>query len=197
MAGSGGPAPTPQEERRGAPAGRRRLLQARDMAVGGLYGALGIVIPIVFHAVGMGKVFLPMHLPILALGMVASWEVALIVGFITPLVSSALTGMPPLAPPIAPLMALQLAALGAGASLLRSRGVPVWLTPPLAIIAARAVEAGEIVTIAPLMGFHTSVYAYVVLGLVASIPGIILQLTVVPAAVYAAEGTSLLRREPR
>jgi hypothetical protein len=175
-------------------AARRRLFQARDLALGGLFGALGVVLPIAFHAVQLGKAFLPMHLPILALGMLAGWEVALIVGFITPLLSAALTGMPPMAPPVAPLMAPELAVLGASASLLRARGVPVWLVAPLAILAARALDAAAIVTIAPLMGFHQSVYAFVIVGLATSVPGVILQLTLVPGAVYAIERTSLLVR---
>jgi hypothetical protein len=102
---------------------RDRLFQARDMVLGGLFGALGIVVPMLFHAVGLGKVFLPMYLPILALGLMVSWEVALIVGCATPLLSAVLTGMPPLAPPIAALMATELACLAAVASLARRVGL--------------------------------------------------------------------------
>ncbi len=197
MSNSGQPATeaTTTTESRDA---RQRLFQARDLALGGLFGALGIVLPIAFHAVQLGKAFLPMHLPILALGMLAGWEVALIVGFITPLLSSALTGMPPVAPPIAPLMAPELAVLAASASLLRARGVPIWLVAPLAIVAARAFDAAAILTIAPLMGFHQGVYAFVIVGLASSVPGVILQVTLVPGAVYAVERTSLLGpRRPR
>ncbi|MGB9619107.1 MAG: ECF transporter S component, partial [Armatimonadota bacterium] len=69
---------------------------ARDLALGGLFGATGVALPIVFHAVGLGKAFLPMHLPVLVCGLLISPTVAFAVGVVTPLVSSVLTGMPPL-----------------------------------------------------------------------------------------------------
>ena len=179
-------------------AARRRLFEARDLALGGLFGALGIVVPAVFHTVGsagLGKTLLPMHLPILALGMLAGWEVALIVGAATPLLSAALTGMPP--PPMALVMAAELAVLAGSASLLRSRGLPIWLIAPLAIIAARGIDAVAILTIGPLLGFDQGVYAFVIGGLALGVPGIVLQLTVVPGAVYAIEATTLLGHDRR
>ena len=43
----------------------RLLRKARDLALGGMMGALGVLIPIAFHAVGgAGPVFLPMFLPV-------------------------------------------------------------------------------------------------------------------------------------
>ena len=52
-----------------------------------------------FHlAGGMGVVFLPMHLPVLLAGFFLGPRFGLLVGIITPLLSSLLTGMPPLLP---------------------------------------------------------------------------------------------------
>jgi len=173
-----------------AGAERDRLFQARDLVLGGLFGALGIVVPILFHAVGLGKVFLPMYLPILALGLLASWEVALIVGVATPLLSGALTGMPP--PPIAALMACELACLAAVGSLARRLGLAVWPAAILAILASRIVGTAALLTLGRLIGLEQTVFQYAVISLLASWPGIVLQLTVVPAAVYTIERTSLV-----
>jgi hypothetical protein len=175
-----------------AGAERERLFQARDMALGGLFGALGIVVPMLFHAVGMGKVFLPMYLPILALGLMASWEVALVVGGATPLLSAVLTGMPPLAPPIAALMACELACLAAVAGLARRAGLGVWPAAVIAIVAARIVGTAALITFGRLIGLQQTVWEYAVVSLLLSWPGVLLQLTVVPAAVYAIERSSIL-----
>jgi len=128
---------------------RRGLFEARDLALGGLFGALAIVLPIAFHALGpgVGPVLLPMYLPIAALGLLVSWEVALIVGVAAPLLSAVLTGMPPLAPPIALLMAFELAALGVGAGLSRRAGLGVWPAVIIGIIASRVAGTVALLTI--------------------------------------------------
>ena len=172
--------------------GRHSLLEARDLALGGLFGALGIVVPVVFHAAGpkAGPIFLPMYLPILALGLLASWQVTLLVACITPLLSGALTGMPP--PPTAVLMVFELGILGATASLARSRGLGIWPASILAIIAARIVGIAAYAAVGHMLGFAQPLLTWVVVGVVTSWPGVVLQLTVVPGAVYAIEQTSML-----
>jgi len=173
---------------------RQTLFEARDLALGGLFGALSVVLPIAFHALGpgVGPVFLPMYLPILALGLLVSWEVALIVGIAAPVLSSVLTGMPPLAPPIAPLMACELAALAAGASLARRVGLTVWPAAIIAILASRAAGACALLTIGHALGYNKGIVEYAFLSLAVSWPGMLLQLIVVPGVALALEGTSIL-----
>ena len=173
---------------------RRRLFEARDLALGGLFGALAIVIPIAFHALGpsLGPLLLPMYYPILALGLLASWEVALLVGMIAPVLSMVFTGMPP--PPVAVIMVCELAALGAVAGLMRSCRLGIWPSSLISLLLSRVVGIGAVIAILPLIGIHRGIYEYVVLGSVASLPGIIILLTVVPAAVYAIERTSMIGR---
>jgi len=171
---------------------RRRLFEARDLALGGLFGALALVLPIAFHALGpgMGKLFLPMYYPILALGLLASWEVALIVGMLIPVLSSILTGMPP--PPMAVMMVLELAAIGAVASLVRGWGGGIWPAVIAALVAARIIGIAAILTILPMIEIHRGIYEYAIAGFIVSLPGEIILLTVVPATVYAIEKTSMI-----
>ena len=70
----------------------------RNIILGGLFVALGIVIPIAFHAIGAGPVFLPMHIPVLLAGFTIGPTIGCLVGAVTPILSSLLTGMPPLMP---------------------------------------------------------------------------------------------------
>lgn len=157
-------------------------ISARDLSLSGLFGALGIVVPIVFHAVGLGPTFLPMHLPVLMCGLLVAEPAALTVGVLVPLMSSALTGMP--APvPTAPLMSLELAALAVTAGILRRRlRLPVVAAVAAAIIAARLVGVGERVVMAPWIGVDQAPVAYVIWSFAIGWPGIVIQLIAVPLA---------------
>ena len=44
----------------------------RKTALGGLFVAMGVLVPIMFHAVGLGKTFLPMHIPVILSGFYCS-----------------------------------------------------------------------------------------------------------------------------
>jgi hypothetical protein len=155
---------------------------ARDICIGGLFGALGVAVPILFHMVGMGMVFLPMHLPVLICGLYVSVPVAFAVGVVTPLISSALTGMPPFIP-IGVLMALELGVLSGSASVFhRKLKLPVILSIILAMTAARLVGGLERVIIAPSMGLQQSFVAYLAASVIESWPGIALQIVIAPIA---------------
>ncbi|MBI4861057.1 MAG: ECF transporter S component [Candidatus Riflebacteria bacterium] len=158
--------------------------KTREVTTAALLVASGIVIPIAFHSAGLaGRVFLPMHLPVAMAGLLVGWRAALAVGALTPLVSSLLTGMPPLAPmPVALVMALELSAHAATVSLLHRR----WrLRPPLAI--AGGIVAGRITTglvysvLVRAFGFRLDPFAAVAGALLVGWPGLTVQLTVVPA----------------
>ena len=57
--------------------------------------ALGVALPLVFHAVPLGgRIFLPMHLPTFVAGLILGPLSGLVVGVGSPVVSSLLTGMP-------------------------------------------------------------------------------------------------------
>jgi hypothetical protein len=170
------------------------ISRARELSLAGLLGALGLLLPIGFHALGWGgKVFLPMHVPVVVAAFVVGPATAASVGLIVPLLSAILTGMPPLAPPLAPLMALELSAKAGTASVLyRKLHCPLWVALPVAIVVdwgvlalAAAVAAGFFaIRLPPLQ------YLWGVIGL--SLPGTVLQLVAVPLAIAAIE-----RRVPR
>lgn len=56
--------------------------------------ALCYVLPLAFHALGLGSVFSPMHIPVLLCGMVCGWGYGLFCGIAGPVLSSVLSGMP-------------------------------------------------------------------------------------------------------
>jgi hypothetical protein len=170
------------------------LGRARELSLAGLLGALGLLLPIGFHALGWGgQVFLPMHLPVVVAGFLVSPAMAVSLGVVVPFLSSVLTGMPPLAPPIAPLMALELAAKAGVASLLyRSLRAPMWLALVAAIVADWAMLALAAGLAAGAFAIKAGAVQYAAAAIAISLPGTILQLVAVPLTLLAVE-----RRVPR
>lgn len=84
----------------------------RELVLGAMFIGMGVVLPIAFHSVGgAGPVFLPMHLPVFFAGLMINPYLAGLVGFLTPFLSSMLTGMPPIFP-MMPIMMMELATYG-------------------------------------------------------------------------------------
>ena len=76
-----------------------------------LFLALAVLLPIGFHALGIaGRIFLPMHIPVLLAGLLGGPFCGLLVGLMAPALSFVLTGMPPTF--MVPLMSLELPVYG-------------------------------------------------------------------------------------
>jgi len=78
-----------------------------DWLLGGLFLALALAFPPAFHLVGLGSSFLPMFYPVMLAGLLLRPRVSVMVGLLAPLLSAALTGMPPFYPPVAFIMMLE------------------------------------------------------------------------------------------
>jgi len=168
-------------------------IRTRTLTYTALYVALGVLLPIAFHAVGLGKVFLPMHIPVFLAGILSGPVSGLITGILAPLLSSLLTGMPPMMPPTAQAMVFELGVYGLLSGLLAHR---LRLHPVVALVGGMA--AGRIVYgflaafILPLFGFKPVPLMYpLTVSVVSSLPGLALQLVVVPVVV------SILRKAGR
>ncbi|HEY3282224.1 MAG TPA: ECF transporter S component [Armatimonadota bacterium] len=169
-------------------------LNAQELALGGLFGALALALPVLFHVVALaGPVFLPMVLPIAVLACLGTPRVAAMVGLMVPLLSAALTGMPPLVPPLAPLMGGELLVLGGTVGSLHHRlRVPVVPALLLGTAASRCALALELALLGPHIGFSPPLSTYVLGSLITAWPGLLLQLIVVPAVVRAAREETAL-----
>ncbi len=144
--------------------------------------ALGLTLPVAFHMVGLGSRFLPMLLPLLLNGFLVPLPWAAATGFLVPLLSSIATGMPPMYPPVAAAMACEGAVLGSVAALLYRRGKgPLWL----ALVAAMAAGRGTALAVSYLLAKQFGLPpAFASLAmLVQGLPGVALQIAVVPVVV--------------
>jgi len=164
-------------------------IPVRNLVLAGLFVAIGILIPQAFHLLALGKHFLPMHIPVILGGMLLGWQWGFLIGCITPMGSSLLTGMPPLMPPVAVSMTVELAVIGSLAGVSRSLcGRSIIAALVLTLIAGRLAWGVAGYFLLPLLGFKGVSLVYpLTVGLISSLPGIAVQLLIIPPLVKIIE----------
>lgn len=146
--------------------------------------ALALVLPVAFHAVGLGSKFLPMLLPLLLNAFLVPWRWAVGTGAVVPWISALATGMPPIYPPVAAVMSAESAVMAAVAALIYRRGRRgVWTALIPAILAGRLTSFGATFLLARLFGLPAALAS--VARLLEGLPGVALQLAVVPLVLRA------------
>lgn len=160
----------------------------QQLTLPALFLACGLLLPIAFHTFGMaGKIFLPMHIPVLMTGLLLGWKQGLCIGFFTPILSSILTGMPPLYP-MAPIMAVELALYGAaGGYLHHNRQLSPLLSLAGALIAGRLGVALMLAIFAETLQIKLSPWIYVLVSAANGSVGIGIQLLCIPPLVNKLE----------
>jgi uncharacterized membrane protein len=170
--------------------------QTKQLILSGIFIALGLIIPPVFHSFAMGAVLLPMHIPVLLSSFLLSPFFAFLVGALTPLLSSLLTGMPPFFP-IAVQMTFELATYGLSISYLYHKcHKPLFFSLLSGMLAGR-LSAG-LVNFLLLTEFLNKVFSlnvFLMASFVTSLPGIILQLILIPILIKITELAPLLRKD--
>lgn len=169
--------------------------------------ALGVVLPIVFHAIPLGgRIFLPMHLPTFIAGLVLGPVAGLVVGAGSPVVSGLLTGRPTFFYMIP--MVCELATYGLVTGLLRPRFeamltraraaraakadggksyAGVTLTLICAMVVGRVVWVAVVVWLAPIIGLNARTVAMAFAAIGAGWVGMAIQIALIPAVVRAIE----------
>jgi niacin transporter len=154
----------------------------RQIPLAALFAALGVTLPQLFHLTGLGAMFLPMYLPVMLGSMLLLRHYALSTAIISPLVSWLLTGMPPLAPPVLPVMLIELSTVSIVISTLRVHHKKSVLTALIsAIVIDRLILLIIALLIAPLFGVNSKYFSIALV--MSGIPGIILQLIVIPLSI--------------
>lgn len=73
--------------------------KVKKVTLSGMLFAIGLILPFFIGQIpAVGKMLLPMHIPVLICGLILGWQYGLAVGFLLPLVRSVLFGMPVLYP---------------------------------------------------------------------------------------------------
>ncbi|MCL1795951.1 MAG: ECF transporter S component [Clostridia bacterium] len=161
----------------------------RRLVLSALFLALGLLLPFLTAQIPeIGNMLLPMHIPVLLCGFLCGWSFGLVVGFITPLLRSVLFGMPPMLP-VAVAMAFELAAYGAFTGLLirllRKDLRSILIALVGAMIVGRAVWGLASLLLYTLMGNPFAWEVFFAGAVLRAVPGIIIQIIIVPAIVLA------------
>ena len=149
-----------------------------------------VALPQLFHVIGavsgqgtmLGVAFLPMHLPIIFVGLIAGPAAGAIAGAAAPLASFLLSGMPMLA-----LMMVELFAYGLVAGLLREVKLPSLVKVVIVQLAGRVVLTAATAIAVFAFGSSKTVAATWTSDLAAGLPGLALQWALIPLAAYWTE----------
>lgn len=152
-----------------------------------MYLALSILLPIAFHAFGIGgRVFLPMHIPVLLAGFLMGPASGVIVGLLAPGLSYLLTGMPPTY--AVPLMTFELAMYGLIAGITYKRlHLNIYIALILAMIVGRLMFGLGLFVLGMFIELPYSAATFFSTGgaIVSGLPGIAVQLVLIPLIVAA------------
>ncbi len=154
----------------------------------GLFLALALVLPIGLHALGhlSGRMFLPMHIPVLLAGFLVGPASGLVVGLLAPVLGHLMTGMPPSY--AVPLMSLELPLYGLVAGLAYNRlKMNIVIALVIALIIGRLMFGLGLVVLGMFMHLpYDTVFFFSSTGpIITGLPGIAIQLFLIPILVAA------------
>ena len=161
------------------------------LVLAALFLALGLVLPFLTGQIPeIGSMLCPMHIPVLLCGFFCGWPWGLAVGLSTPVLRSFLFGMPPMFP-AAVCMSFELATYGLVSGMLY-RKLPrkkasVYVSLLTAMVAGRLVWGAARFLCAGLDVTAFGLSAFWAGAVTTAIPGILVQIVLVPILVLALE----------
>ena len=171
-----------------------RFSNIKRLTVTALSIALCVVLPMAFHVIpNAGSVMLPMHIPVLLCGLICGWQYGLLCGVLGPMVSSLVTGMPPAA--ILPGMMVECGMYGCVGGLLMERIRTGSLYADLYICMPAAMMAGRVISgivKALILTPGLSFTAWATASFVTALPGISIQLILIPTLIVALTRAGLI-----
>ena len=167
--------------------------EIKKLTLSAMFLALAFVLPFLTGQIPqIGSMLCPMHIPVLLCGFFCGAPWGLGVGFVAPLLRSFVLGMPPMFP-TAVCMAAELAVYGLVSGILYRR-LPakksnIYVSLILAMILGRVVWGFAMLLCMGIAGGEFGFAAFVAGAVTNAIPGIILQLVIIPVLVMALERT--------
>ena len=176
---------------------QRRL--TLKMIISALMLAMAYVLPFMTGQIPeVGSMLCPMHIPVLLCGFICGWPWGLAVGFTAPLLRSLTLGIPPLFPS-AVCMAFELAVYGAIAGLMhrllpKKRGY-IYFSLLVAMLAGRIVWGIAMLVCLGITGGTFTFSAFIAGAITNAVPGIILQIILIPLLIMLIERKKLVNLE--
>ena len=169
----------------------------KNLTLSAMFLALGLVLPLLTGQIPqIGSMLLPMHLPVFLCGLICGWQYGGVIGFVTPLLRYVIFGMPVLYP-TGLAMSLELMTYGIVAGLLYAISkwqcvVALYRCLIIAMLAGRVVWGVTEVILLGLSGDSFTWQAFFAGAFLNAVPGIILQLILIPAIMLALHRTGLV-----
>jgi thiamine transporter ThiT len=170
----------------------------RRMVLSAMFLAIGLVLPFFTGQIPQfGNMLLPMHIPVMLCGLICGWQYGAVVGLTLPLLRSVLFGMPPLYP-TAISMAVELCvyglAIGFIYGLFKKQSIlSVYVALIPAMILGRITWGGCQTVLLSMQGTAFTAQAFLAGAILNAVPGIILQLLLIPAIMSSLHHTGLQR----
>ena len=158
-----------------------------------LFIALCLLVPFLFHMVGLGKMFLPMFLPILLAGFIIEFPAGMLVGFLGPCISALATGMPPLFPTAVSMSIEGVVTAGVASYFYHKHQGAFWTGLIIAVIAQRLARFVMLLLILPLFGLPAK--ALSLADFTYSLPGIFLQLILTPIIMFTLWRSKIIEKK--
>ena len=155
------------------------------LTLSAMFMAIGLVLPFFTGQIPqIGKLLLPMHIPVFLCGLICGWQYGLGVGFALPLIRSLLIG-------------IELAVYGLVVGILywrshRQNIISLYCSMILAMIAGRVVWGIAQIVLLGFGGTQFTWQMFIAGALIDAIPGIILQLVLIPAIITALNRAGLI-----
>ena len=169
------------------------------MILAALFLALAYVMPFLTGQIQeIGAMLCPMHLPVLLCGFICGPVWGVVVGFIAPIFRSLTLGMPPIFPK-ALCMAFELAAYGAVAGLMHKllpkKKPYIYCSLITAMIVGRLIWGAAMFICVGISGGSFTFSAFIAGAVTNAIPGIIVQIVLVPLIVMLLDNPKILKLE--
>jgi riboflavin transporter FmnP len=169
----------------------------KKLVITALLLALGLVLPFLTGQIQqIGSMLLPMHLPVFLCALICGWEFGVPMALVLPILRSLLFGMPPMYP-TAIAMAFELATYAFVAGFLyrkikKQTVLSLYISIIAAMIIGRIVWGGCMMILLGIKGNSFTYSAFLSGALLNAIPGIILQLILIPVIMVALKKAKLI-----
>ena len=167
------------------------------LVLAALFLAMAYVMPFLTGQIPeVGSMLCPLHIPVLLCGFICGWPWGLVVGLTAPILRSLTLGMPPFFP-TAVAMAFELCTYGAVTGIMRKifpkRKTFIYISLIIAMIAGRIVWGVAMFVCLSVTGGAFTFAAFIAGAFTNAIPGIIVQLVLIPVLVMLLDNPKVLK----
>lgn len=165
----------------------------KKLTISALFLSIDLLLPFLTGQIPqIGSMLSPMHIPVLLCGFICGWPYAAIIGLVAPSMRFLMFGMPPLFP-VGLAMTFELCAYGFASGFLYKKlpkkNINIYVSLIIAMIFGRIVWGISMYLISAFTMVKFSLSIFMTGAFINAVPGIIVQIIVIPALLIALKRT--------